>query len=414
MPWLLPSERHQPSVNALDVCQEKLVRHVPMDGRVAGWAFWNPAYLFGQPFEFCLESGRTWDDQIAWHARNIGFDFPVGLAHIQPQPLEGPEPRPWFLFLALPDDLFGVTKIFVIEHAIQGDFVREAIRCLPTCTARAIFRIMLLDHYCEAETSCLVKHNEFGAYADDEVVSVPTASLMSLALVPISRATCDIAVKAASDLQFPVALCSSGPNLEAVSNSWDKPPQEGLRPPGNPVLWLQKNMHMLDDLHVADEEWVFDLQPSPAMNWRSSNMSSTISLFEHLPLREEGQPYEEPHMPNSVSKALFSSAQDLADLLEINLIDERLLENYESLSEMPPETKTWLETDVSRQFVYWNLQDTSDITFYTDGSCANGSAAWAFVVEITDSEGQYLIGYQHGPLNQATHVLDGLIQITAY
>ena len=198
---------------------------------------------------------------------------------------------------------------------------------------------------------------------------------------------------------------------------WNRPPQEGLPPPGNTVLWLSKSLQTLDEyLIVGEEEWVFDCPPvdGPPTASGMTEIPQPVALADFLPISTDLQDMSERRRTPAMGKALMSSSQDFEDVLEIDLFDERLRENYEELTDLPQDTSAWLDAGVCAQFVYWDIQDTDAITFYTDGSYADGRAAWAFVVEASCHAGRFILGYQHGQITKESHIFEEACKPSAH
>ena len=165
--------------------------------------------------------------------------------------------------------------------------------------------------------------------------------------------------------------------ISVSSIKWTRAPTEGLKPPGNPMkLSLDDSIR-----HVA-----------------TPHGRRTISLANLI--GEDAEQHASEHN-QTVSAPIEKTIWECLDWDPC----EDLRTDWQVLTDLPEETRTWCEGASWMNLCDWEPQLSQHLEVYTDGSFRGQKAAWAFVVTSVGAGERDILGFLTAVVEAQAQVL---------
>ena len=322
-----------------------------------------------------------WVIPISLHIQQAGIQVPAFFVLDYISPLY----RPVFVDLE------------ALDFEVQGGFLLRDPQVLST---NDIFDQVLPSHRCRSIADCFVWKDGHW-YEWDEILSVNEGDYLQL--LEYTESEDEHSTLCGSGRETDSHVTEEDNTTDDLSllqrETWHREAWSGLPPPGNGVFWESKCLETMDDLiHCHDGDHVVDFIPiaqnrpipTPA---RSKTLPKVVSINDaltasnglelKLPLGIGDQELERYLDFDPVDEQL-ETAFNLGDL------DEQLQQAFQAVPKCEPD-----DCDPS---VY------DSVRIYTDGSFAEGSATWNFVIVACWKGQNFFIGFRSGFIPLHGHV----------
>ena len=300
-------------------------------------------------------------------------------------------------------------KYALVDLLLRHQHIRAAVAYGPSDTALDIYRIIAYGRYrlqrllsTSLYMSWKAPENTF-YYLADQVPRLPDGAYVVMRIGELPEQAC-VGVGGMFLLQQRAVKMKSIEPLER-KGTWRRHPVAGLRPPGNPVQWLNIHLERMDDcfsLWNTDVVVDFPLLQFEAAIVETTPRLRTIRLHEHIggsgwQTKPQGPELRDPGAGTLVNKcggqeqcgtAVISDPKgidfpDFAPLLHAIYVDlprgGQMNFDFEGLRDYMEES-IWNEL---KRIPYKWMAQVERMEIYTDGSMGDSevcAASWAFLV----------------------------------
>ena len=263
-----------------------------------------------------------------------------------------------------------------------------------------VFDQVLPSHRCRSIADCFVWKDGHW-YEWDEILSVSEGDYLQLLEYTESEDEHSTLCGSGRDTDSHVTEednATDGLSL-LQRETWHREAWSGLPPPGNGVFWESKCLETMDDLlHCHDGDHVVDFIPiaqnrpipTPA---RSKTLPKVVSINDALTASNGLE----------LKLSLGIGDQELERYLDFDPVDEQLETDF-NLGDLDEQLQQAFQAVPKCEPDDWDPSVYDSVRIYTDGSFAEGSATWSFVIVACWKGQNSFIGFRSGSIPLQGHV----------